>query len=148
VVRNARQLFKRFIDKHYGARLSKARAVGGWKGHPISFATSLTKLTSPGRIVVGEAGRMTHPATAEGIYQGMRSGMLAARALHAILSGHSDPARGLLNYEAACRTAFGMSFRGALLWQGFVTTGGLDIVAGLMNRPTSRRLIARCMANM
>jgi hypothetical protein len=29
-----------------------------------------------------------------------------------------------------------------------VTTGALDIVAGLLNRPASRRLIARCMANM
>jgi geranylgeranyl reductase family protein len=146
--RNARQLFKSFLDKHYDARLADAREVGSWKGHPISYATSLAKLTSPGRIVVGEAGRMTHPATAEGIHQGMRSGMLAAQALHAILNGHADPVRGLGDYETACRKAFGMSFRGATLWQGFVATGALDLVAGVMNRPTSRRLIARCMANM
>jgi flavin-dependent dehydrogenase len=146
--RNARQLFKSFLDKHYDARLADAREVGSWKGHPISYATSLAKLTSPGRIVVGEAGRMTHPATAEGIHQGMRSGMLAAQALHAILNGHADPVRGLGDYETACRKAFGMSFRGAALWQGFVATGALDLVAGVMNRPTSRRLIARCMANM
>ena len=122
--------------------------VGSWKGHPISYAMSITRLTSPGRIVVGEAGRMTHPATAEGIYQGMHSGMLAALALHAILSGRVDPARGLHDYEAACRKAFATSFRGAILWHGVVTTGALDIVAGLLNRPASRRLIARCMANM
>jgi geranylgeranyl reductase family protein len=148
LARNARQLFRSFLDKHYRARLADAREVGSWKGHPISYATALAKLTSPGRIVVGEAGRMTHPATAEGIYQGMRSGMLAAQALHAILNGQADPARGLLDYETACRSAFAMSFRGAALWQGFIATGALDLVAGLMNRPTSRRLIARCMANM
>ena len=78
----------------------------------------------------------------------MHSGMLAALALHAILSGRVDPARGLHDYEAACRKAFATSFRGAILWHGVVTTGALDIVAGLLNRPASRRLIARCMANM
>jgi flavin-dependent dehydrogenase len=145
---NARRLFQDFLDKHYGAGLSKARQVGGWKGHPISYATSLAKLTSPGRIVVGEAGRMTHPATAEGIYQGMYSGMLAARALCGILQGRVEPARGLRDYETACRSAFGMSFRGAGLWRHFVTTGALDVVAGAMNRPMSRRLIAKCMARM
>ena len=148
LARNARQLFRNFLDKHYGARLSKAQEIGSWKGHPISYAMSITRLTSPGRIVVGEAGRMTHPATAEGIYQGMHSGMLAAQALHAILSGRVDPARGLHDYETACRKAFATSFRGASLWHGMVTTGALDVVAGLLNRPASRRLIAKCMANM
>jgi flavin-dependent dehydrogenase len=91
---------------------------------------------------------LTHPATAEGIYQGMRSGMLAAQALHAIVDGRVDAARGLHDYETACRRAFAMSFRGATLWHGFVTTGALDMVAGLVNRRTSRRLLARCMASM
>jgi geranylgeranyl reductase family protein len=148
LARNARQLFQSFLDKHYGARLSRARQVGSWKGHPISYATSLAKVTSPGRIVVGEAARMTHPATAEGIYQGMRSGMLAAQALCGILQGGVEPPRALRDYEATCRKAFGMSFRGAGLWRHFVTTGALDVVAGMLDRPMSRRLIARCMAQM
>ena len=148
LARNARQLFEDFIDKHYAARLARARQVGSLKGHPISYSTSLSRLTSPGRIVVGEAGRMTHPATAEGIYQGMRSGMLAAQALCAILNRGVAPARALRGYERACRKAFAASFRAARLWRGFVTSGGLDVVAGTLDRPLSRRLIARCMAQM
>lgn len=145
---NARQLFQSFLDKHYRERLSAARPVGTWKGHPISYDLRPARLTSPGRIVVGEAGRMTHPATAEGIYQGMRSGMLAAQALHDILKQRVDPALAFRDYERACRKAFEVSFRGAGLWRRLVSSGGLDVVVGALNRPVSRRLLARCMAQM
>jgi geranylgeranyl reductase family protein len=148
LTRNARQLFDEFLDRHYRVRLANARQVGRYKGHPISYATRLARLTSPGRIVVGEAGRMTHPATAEGIYQGMLSGMLAAQALRDILQRRAEPARAFREYERACRKALGVSFRGASLWRRFVMTGGLDLVVGVLNRPMSRRVLARCMAQM
>jgi flavin-dependent dehydrogenase len=146
--RNARQLFADFLAKHYSERLAVARQVGAWKGHPISYATTIARLTSPGRVIVGEAGRITHPATAEGIYQGMRSGILAAQALHNILKQRADPAQALHEYERACRKAFATSFRGANLWRRLVSNGGLDAVVGMLNRPMSRRLLARCMAQM
>jgi geranylgeranyl reductase family protein len=63
LTQNARRLFDDFLDKHYRGRLGHARQVGACKGHPISYATTVDRLTSPGRIVVGEAARMTHPAT-------------------------------------------------------------------------------------
>jgi menaquinone-9 beta-reductase len=146
--RNARQLFEHFLTKHYRERLAAARQLGTWKGHPVSYARTIARLTSPGRIVVGEAGRMTHPATADGIYQGMRSGMLAAQALHCILKERAEPARSLREYERGCRKAFAASFRGASLWRRFVSTGGLDALVGMLNHPMSRRLLARCMAQM
>ena len=145
---NARQLFQAFLDKHYRDRLSGARQIGAWKGHPVSYATTFTKLTSPGRIVVGEAGRMTHPATAEGIYQGMQSGMLAAKALRDILNRDAEPTQVLRAYEQACQSAFRLSFRGAGLWRKFVDVGGLDLTVGALNRPFSRNFLARCMARM
>ncbi len=145
---NARQLFQAFLDKHYRERLSAACQIGNWKGHPISYETTLTRLTSPGRIVVGEAGRMTHPATAEGIYQGMLSGMLAAKALHGILDRGTEPTQALRNYERACKSAFRLPFRGACLWRQFVQVGGLDLTVGVLNRPASRNFLARCMAHM
>jgi len=148
LARNARQLFQQFLDKHYGARLANARQIGTLKGHPISYSPKPDKLTSPGRIVVGEAGRMTHPATAEGIYQGMRSGMLAAQALSDILKDRAEPAHAMRDYENACRSVFGMSFRGATLWRHLVTSGGLDLAAGALGNPTSRRFMARFMAQM
>jgi menaquinone-9 beta-reductase len=146
--RNARQLFQDFLDKHYRERLSAARQIGSWRGHPISFATDFARLTSPNRIVVGEAGRMTHPATGEGIYQGLRSGMLAAQTLGKILKDGAKPERALREYERACLKAFGVSFHSASLWRGLVRSGGLDLVVGVMNYPTSRRLLARCLAQM
>ena len=146
--RNARQLFQAFLDKYYRDRLAFAQPVGAWKGHPISYETSFERLTSPGRIVVGEAGRMTHPATAEGIYQGMYSGMLAARALRDIFDRVATPDKRLADYERACRKAFGFPARGARLWRYFVNAGGLDLTVGMLNRPTSRSLLAWCMAHM
>jgi geranylgeranyl reductase family protein len=145
---NARRLFAAFLEKHYGSRLGGAQQVGNLQGHPISYSTTIGKLTSPGRIVVGEAGRMTHPATAEGIYQGMRSGMLAAEALAGILNGGISPARAFAHYESACRKVFATSFRGALLWRSLVSTGGLDLIVGAMNRPVTQRMLARSMARM
>jgi geranylgeranyl reductase family protein len=146
--RNARQLFQSFLAKHFGDRLKPARQVGVWKGHPISFQARIARLTSAGRIVVGEAGRMTHPATAEGIYQGMRSGMLAADALHQILSNKAEPRSALRDYERACRRAFSGSFRAAGIWRQLVDCGALDIVVGASNHPMSRRVLARYMAQM
>ncbi|MCA9685913.1 MAG: polyketide synthase dehydratase domain-containing protein, partial [Myxococcales bacterium] len=74
-VKNARRIFQAFLDKHFRERLEGAEQLGKWKGHPIVYTYDIDKLWSPGRVVVGEAGRMTHPATGEGISQGMRSGM-------------------------------------------------------------------------
>jgi menaquinone-9 beta-reductase len=148
LTRNARQLFHDFIDKHYRDRLKGARQIGNWKGHPISYATRVERLTSPGRIVVGEAGRMTHPATAEGIYQGMQSGILAAQTLSDIIKKKAEPPQALRDYERACRKVFGTSFRGASVWRRLISSGGLDMLTGMLNRPISRRLLARCMAQM
>src|SRR5205823_1936375 len=115
--KNARTLFEQFLEKHYSARLARAVQVGDWKGHPISYSYSVGELHSPGRLVIGEAGRMTHPATAEGIYQGMRSGVIAAEALRDVLSGSTDEADAFAAYEARCRRAFGASFWSARIWR-------------------------------
>jgi len=146
--RNARRMFASFLDEHYRDRLAGAQQVGGWKGHPVVSSMPIRRLASPGRIVVGEAGRMTHPATAEGIYQGMRSGMLAAQALHAILRAGGDDGPELRRYERACRKAFATSFRGAAIWRCFIAAGGLDLLADIMGRPLPQRLLARGMARM
>jgi geranylgeranyl reductase family protein len=96
--KNARALFQEFLDKYYAERLVGARQVGAWKGHPVVWSYEIEKLTAPGRIVIGEAGLMTHPATAEGIYQGMRSGMLGAEAVADILSGRLEEEASLSHY--------------------------------------------------
>jgi flavin-dependent dehydrogenase len=85
--KNGRTLFCQFLDKHYRTRLAGAVQAGDFKGHPISYSYRISELHSPGRLIIGEAGRMTHPATAEGIYQGMRSGMIAAEAVRDVVQG-------------------------------------------------------------
>ena len=69
---------------------------------------------------------MTHPATAEGIYQGMRSGMIAAEALRDVLSDSVNETQAWAEYEARCRRAFRASFWSAKLWRGVVTSPLLD----------------------
>src|SRR5215467_2139136 len=103
--------------------------VGNWKGHPISYSMKTRKLTSPGRIVVGEAGRIVHPASGEGIYQGMRSGILASQSLQKIVCGHVDPKIALREYELGCRHAFERSFCLGKLYQTIVEWGGGEILA-------------------
>lgn len=146
--RNARALFRRFLDRHYAERLSGATPVGGFKGHPIAYSYAVGPLTSPGRLVAGEAGRMTHPATAEGIYQGMRSGVLAAEALADVLQGRAGEREAFAAYEARCRRAFDRSFRGARVWRAAISTPLPDWIVAATERPGVRAAIGRLMAKM
>ncbi|MBX3273187.1 MAG: NAD(P)/FAD-dependent oxidoreductase [Sandaracinaceae bacterium] len=146
--KNARELFRAFLDKHYAGALANATQVGGWRGHPIVWSYAIEQLTAPGRIAIGESGLMTHPATAEGIYQGMRSGMLGAEAVASILSGRADEAAALARYERECKRAFQLSFWGGGVFRGLVRNGGLDFVVGLSQQPAVRTITARLMASM
>lgn len=146
--KNARTLFQQFLQKHYSARLAGAVQVGDWKGHPISYTYRIGQLHSPGRLVIGEAGRMTHPATAEGIYQGMRSGMIAAEALRDALSESRDEEQVLAEYEARCRKAFQLSFWSAKLWRRAVQSPVLDWLVGFGQRPMVKTALAKLMSQM
>ncbi len=113
--KNARELLAGFLAKHYASRLAGATQIGDWKGHPISYSYAIEQLYSPGRLVIGEAGRMTHPATAEGIYQGMRSGILAAEAIAEIERGATEQ-DAFVRFQRRCRRTFQRSFwAGALV---------------------------------
>src|SRR5690606_11678776 len=120
--KNARELFAQFLDKHYGERLKSATRIGALKGHPIVWSYDIEKLTAPGRLVIGEAGLMTHPATAEGIYQGMRSGMLGAEAVADILVGGQSEESATERYEQRCQRAFRLSFLGGGAFRRLVRT--------------------------
>ena len=91
---------------------------------------------------------MVHPATAEGISQAMRSGMLAAEAVADVLAGRRDERAALAGYEAGCRRAFRVSFGIARLWRAGVRTPLLDWIVAAADRPASRTTLARLMAKM
>jgi flavin-dependent dehydrogenase len=146
--KNARRLFEQFLYKHYRTRLADAVQVGDWKGHPISYSYKICRLHSPGRLIIGEAGRMTHPATAEGIYQGMRSGMIAAEALRDVVRGPTTESEAWKTYEARCRQAFRTSFLSAKLWRKAVASPALDWLVGAGRRPIIRNALGKLMAQM
>lgn len=145
---NARALFQRFLDKHYGDRLRDAKQIGGWKGHPIVYSYEVADLTSPGALVLGEAGLMTHPATAEGIYQGMRSGMFAAESVADIVSGRSNETRAFARYEKRCKDAFRLSFVGGALFRRVIRTPLLDWIVAATDQPLVKSATAKILAHM
>lgn len=146
--KKGRVLFQSFLDKYYADRLAAATPSGTWKGHPISYSTDVGRLTSPGRFVIGEAGRMTHPATGEGIYQGMNSGLQAAQAITAVLTGAQTETSAATRFEAACRSAYATSFKGGMVWRKFVSAGALDATVRAAKVPLVQRYLAGTMAHM
>lgn len=146
--KRARELFQAFLDKHYASRLRSARQVGKWQGHPVSYSYQIEKLTSPGRMVIGEAGRMTHPATAEGISQGMRTGIFAAEALRDLLVDKRDEAEAFASYESQCRRTFLASFLASKVWLKTVSSPALDWMVATMQRPGLKKAFGRVLAQM
>ena len=146
--KHARRLFQAFLDKHFRERLANATQIGKWKGHPIIYTYRIGTLHSPGRVVVGEAGRMTHPATGEGISQGMRSGMFAAEAIAEILSGRAREHDALVRYERRCAKAFLPSFWAGGLARSVLRTPLLDYVLDADSAPRIKAATARILAHI
>lgn len=146
--KNAKRIFRAFLDKHYRERLEGATQLGKWKGHPIVYTYRTGTLHSPGRVVVGEAGRMTHPATGEGISHAMRSGMFAAEAIADILSGRSLESEALARYDRRCATAFMPSFWAGGLFRGVLRTPLFDYVVKAGNTPRVKAATARVLAHL
>jgi geranylgeranyl reductase family protein len=146
--RNARDVFTRFLEKHYRERLGSATQVGAWKGHPIAYSYRIEGLSSPGRMVIGESGLLTHPATAEGIYQGMRSGMIAAEALRDVLLRGEDEARAFVEYEKRVKEVFQLSFLGGGVFRALVKSPVLDWLVKAGEKPMVQSAVAKVMAAM
>ena len=146
--RNARDLFASFLDRQYKHRLSSATQVGAWKGHPVAYSYDIEGLTSPGRFVIGESGLLTHPATAEGIYQGMKSGMLAAESVRDILVRGIPEETAFGEYQRNVKSAFRVSFWGGGLFRTLVRTPLLDWLVAASEQPLVKSATARVMASM
>jgi len=146
--KNARVLFRDFLDRHFRDRLASARQVGGFRGHPIVYCYRPRDLTSPGRVVIGEAGRMTHPATGEGIYQAMHSGVLAAEAIASILAARASEARAFAAYERRAVRDFTPSFWAAAAFRGLLQTPLFDLAVAIGSRPRMQQAAARMLASL
>lgn len=145
---NARELFQRFLDKHYKDRIKDAKQIGAWKGHPVVWSYDIEKLTAPGRVVIGEAGLMTHPATAEGIYQGMKSGTLGANAVSDILARRRTESRAFDEYERNCKKEFQLSFWAGGAVRRIARTKTLDYLVRFGKIPLVTSATAKMLAHV
>ncbi len=148
VKKNARELFAEFLDLHYADRIKDAKRIGPLKGHPIVWSRRVERLTASGRFILGESGLMTHPATAEGIYQGMKSGMLAAGAAADILSGRKPEPEAQAWYERECKRTFQNSFVAGDLFRHVLKTDALDLLVAAANQPLMRSASAKLLAHI
>jgi flavin-dependent dehydrogenase len=145
--RNVREVFQRFLDDHYASRLQGARQIGRLKGHPISYTTWIGHTHAPGVLFLGEAARITHNATGEGIYQAMQSGVYAADALARVVEGRADWDTAMREYARACRRRFTASFAVGHAVRALVKTPLLDGIATLYNDPRVRSTVGGLVAS-
>jgi flavin-dependent dehydrogenase len=137
--RNIRDVFRQFLDDHYRDRLRGARQLGKWKGHPISYTTWIGHNTAPGMLLLGEAVRLTHNVTGEGIWQAMQSGVFAAEAIADVSSGVPEAAA-WRRYTMKLRKRFTVGFVVGNALRVLLKTPLLDGIAMAYNSPEVRRV--------
>ena len=145
--RNVREVFERFLQERYAEKLARARQVGKWKGHPISYCTWVRDLDDRGAVYLGEGGRMTHNATGEGIFHAMQSGIYCADAVADILVDGAEERRRLRQYTWACRKRFTFGFAMGHVLRGAMRTPLFDWIADAYNDPRVRGALTWAVAS-
>lgn len=145
--KNLKATFQAFLDKHYAEPLKQAKQVGRLKGHPIVYTTWPSHLTQPGALALGEAGRMTHNATGEGISYAMESGMMAAEACHRVLREGASEEKVWRQYLFRHRRRFTGAFVTGHALRKAIDSSLLDRLADAFNNPTVRRAVTRLLGS-
>ncbi len=141
VPRDLRAVFQSFLERHYPDVLRSATQVGGWKGHPIVHTTWITNVTRPGALLIGEAARLTHNGTGEGISQAMQSGIYGAAAVARVVRGEATENVAWRGYVRALRRRFTAGFAGGYVLRDLVASGALDSLARTYNSASFQRAI-------
>ncbi|MDP1825210.1 MAG: NAD(P)/FAD-dependent oxidoreductase [Archangium sp.] len=145
--KNLRATFEGFLERHYGQRLASAKQVGKWKGHPIVYTTWVSHMTRPGGLYLGEAARLTHNATGEGISQAMESGVFAAEALSSVLQGGVKEEKAWGAYVQRHRRRFTGAFVAGHALRAVIASPVLDNVADMYNQPLVRKLVVKLLGS-
>ncbi len=145
--RNVREVFAAFLKTHYAERLRGARQVGKLKGHPIVHTTWIANVSAPGVLYLGEAARLTHNATGEGISQAMQSGLFAAEAVADVLAGRLDEEASWEAYLSRTRKHFTPGFLAGHALRAVIDSKLLDGVAATYNQPFIRRSVVRLLGS-
>jgi geranylgeranyl reductase family protein len=138
--RNVREVFARFLDDHYRERLRGTQQIGKFKGHPISYTTWIRDSTGDGVLYLGEAARITHNATGEGIFHAMQSGVFAADALADVVSGRATEHKAWSRYQWQCRQRFTFGFVMGHVLRGALRTPLFDAIAMAYNSPAVKKV--------
>ena len=133
VSRDLRATFRRFLDRHFAQELRTARQIGALKGHPIVHTTWIASVSRPGALLLGEAARLTHHGTGEGISQAMQSGVYAAEAVARVVRGEASEALAWRGYLRALRRRFTPEFAAGHVLRNLVSGGMLDRLARTYN---------------
>jgi geranylgeranyl reductase family protein len=145
--RNVRDVFRSFLEEHFSAKLARATQVGGFKGHPIVYTTWVGHCITPGALYLGEAARVTHNATGEGISQAMQSGIFAADAVADVLAGRVSEEEAWKGYLWKHRKRFTLGFLAGHAVRAAVRTGVLDAMAAAYDNPLIRRGVVRTLGS-
>jgi geranylgeranyl reductase family protein len=145
--RNVREVFAGFLDRHYRERLRGATQIGRFKGHPIVHTTVVQSTSSPGALYTGEAARLTHNATGEGISQAMRSGAFAAETIADVFAGRKREADAFRTYTWRLRREFTLGFLAGHAVRAAVRSPVLDSVARVYGSPWVRSAVVRTLGS-
>lgn len=145
--RNLRSTFEAFLQKYYGRELQSAKQLGKFKGHPIVYTTWIGEMTRPGALYLGEAARITHNATGEGISQAMESGVFAAEAIAKVLKSGASERSAWGSYVNQHRKRFTGSFIAGHALRAVIASPVLDGVADLYNNPTVKKLVVKVLGS-
>lgn len=137
---NLRGLYQDLLDKYFGARLRQARQIGDWKGHPISHTVWVRDVAVPGALYLGEAARLVHNATGEGIFQAMQSGLYAAQAVRDVHVDGMSEEKAWRHYTRHLRFRFTPGFALGYAVRGIMSTPLLDLVARAHASPRVRKI--------
>jgi len=131
------------IIDQYSQSFGLSQGQGHLHSHPLKLWDGNHPLHTHRAVLVGEAAAIVDPLSAEGIRPGMISGVNAAAAIHAALTGQSDT---LAGYTATMHDSWGADMQWAKRISGlFFRVPGIGYRVGI-KRPTATQRLGQILA--
>jgi flavin-dependent dehydrogenase len=145
---NARERFHEFVAMRFARRLRGAARIDRLIGHPIATTRKPTALVQDGTLLAGEAARLVDPATAEGIYSALESGLISGRVLGSVLdAGHPPSPTRLAPYTQMVRQRLGRRLVAGDVLLKVLGTPLLDVVLRLGSMKPVRTALTWALAH-
>lgn len=148
--RDPKEILNEVIERHVGPRIKRAEQVAcecstivKLRGAPIVYTDSVGKIAAPGALWLGEAARLTHAATGEGIFQAMKSAQIASSTIARNLNGSLGS-----EYEKAIRRYYGPRQKIALGFLRLTTTPAFSWVTEMLAYQPVEKALAWALAHV